>query len=67
MSLKMGNVRLNFATDTKIEGVLASDGLEEVNTNQDYKYKLPNIGLGSAGAPHGPSKGQKIPKLEKLA
>jgi hypothetical protein len=28
MSLKRGNVRLNFATTTKIEVVLASDGLE---------------------------------------
>jgi hypothetical protein len=33
--------------------------------NQDYKYKLKNIGVGSLGAPYGSSKAQKASKLEK--
>jgi hypothetical protein len=31
----------------------------------DYTYKVKDIGLRSPGGPHGSSKGQKVPKLEK--
>jgi hypothetical protein len=47
--------------------VKASDGLESVKNNYDYKYKLKNIGLGSLGAPYRSLKRQKAPKFAKGA
>jgi hypothetical protein len=37
----------------------SSDGMEYVNENQDYTFKVKNIGLGSPDAPHWHSKVQK--------
>ena len=36
-------------------------------TAWDYTYKVQNIGLGFPGAPHVSLKGQKPPKLVKVA
>ena len=42
-----------------------SMAMELVNNNQDYTFKVNNIGLGSPRYPHGPSKGGKASELAK--